>query len=59
MEQIKPCPYCSGEGHAHGDGDTKTSYVMCDLCGSCGPVVQGISKEAREKAIKLWNERAQ
>ena len=59
MEQIKPCPYCSGEGQAHSDGDTMTSFVMCDACGSCGPVIQGIDKAAREKAIVKWNERAQ
>ena len=65
MSEIKPCPFCGGEGiineippHTHMIATWMPdfggeSFIECDGC-TCA-----ISADTKEKAIELWNRRVE
>lgn len=49
---IKPCPFCGGDGRA----DVDCVDVECQQCFARGPVTTGPNHDVnRDKAIRLWN----
>lgn len=53
-EELEPCPFCGGEpSHKH-SWDAHTIECAAENCG-----VQTYIFQDREKAVKLWNTRAQ
>lgn len=60
MSELKPCPFCGGEGElSSGKYDGKdTSYVMCKKCMCRGEFFFVSPKYASEiKAVQAWNRR--
>ncbi|HDR9087326.1 TPA: Lar family restriction alleviation protein [Burkholderia vietnamiensis] len=47
--ELKPCPFCGGDGHVAYRGD---HFVTCRECKAFGP-----DAESDETAIALWNRR--
>lgn len=62
MEELKPCPFCKGDGSISIENTNKIVYGSCWTCGARGPVVQFKVKPTERdiiRAISLWNERVQ
>lgn len=59
---LKPCPFCVGDGEVNLDGP----HVVCSRCGCTGPSVSDEVVERAESddeieatAARLWNARVQ
>lgn len=37
MSELKPCPFCGGDGKERLDDESRPGDVRCSLCGSNGP----------------------
>ena len=61
MDELKPCPFCGGEGELTGE---VRAFVKCTRCRVRGNSFRFILQdedsrnEAVESAIKAWNRRA-
>lgn len=53
MEQLKPCPFCGGEGVLVKDR-TYTYWIRCRKCGVRQPYTK---YNAPYEAIEAWNRR--
>lgn len=59
MDELKPRPFCGGEGRVRIERiaeDEERTYVECLGCEAYGPPIEAPYGE-RETAIALWNER--
>ena len=59
--ELKPCPFCGGEGSLSTNVNAKIIYGSCWVCGARGQVVlykDYPTDEDITEAIKLWSERA-
>lgn len=73
MKEIKPCPFCKGEGnicenhnHHYFEGAVAI-YVECSDCYSSGPIfvypdrfdtLESEIDKAKQRAIEKWNQRS-
>ena len=60
MAELKPCPFCGGDGSLSTNVNAKIVFGSCWDCGARGQVVQykdHLSDEDITKAIELWNGR--
>ena len=53
--ELKPCPFCGGEAHMNGCGNTW--WVSCDTEG-CVCQIGGKLQHTELQAVKAWNKRA-
>lgn len=62
MNELKPCPFCGGDGSFTIDTVEKTVYGSCWTCGARGSGVwykeDYPSVEEVKKAVRAWNRRA-
>lgn len=56
MKEIKPCPFCGGEGEIVSEGKWSV-WVDCQSCGAEGAWVDGNNENAEDNAINKWNMR--
>ena len=60
MTDLKPCPFCGGEGKLviPNPWDPYKAFVRCKECGITGPVVWMVDDEKfKATAVKKWNTR--
>lgn len=60
MAELKPCPFCGGDGSISVSINEKIVFGSCWICGARGPVVQyrdRPSVEDIEQAQANWNQR--
>lgn len=54
MNELKPCPFCSGEAEVLESGHSATFYCWCDSCET-----RGNYYNTEAEAIEAWNSRAE
>lgn len=61
MPELKPCPFCGGEGVITDEdcyGFTSNDWMVC--CENCQTYVGfGLQCETQEEAIETWNRRVE
>ena len=60
MTDLKPCPFCGGEGKLviPDSWDPYKAFVRCKECGITGPTVWMVDDEKfKTTAVKKWNTR--
>ena len=59
MSELKPCPFCGGEGK--GVYDDNGYMVECDKCHADGPFASDryYKDDFKRRAIEAWNARAE
>ena len=55
--ELKPCPFCGREATFWTNADTGGEYAACQSL-SCKTIVETYSYDTKEKAAKVWNNRA-
>lgn len=61
MMEIKPCPFCGGDGAITCNINSKIVFGMCCDCGARGQVVkydEYLTDIDMQEAIERWNRRA-
>lgn len=61
MADLKPCPFCGGDGSLDTHVNAKIVFCSCWVCGARGQAVQykeRLTDEDIAKAIEAWNGRA-
>ena len=60
MDELRPCPFCGGDGSLSVGIEEKTVYGSCWTCGARGSGIRYKNRpsvEDVEKAIRAWNRR--
>lgn len=57
MKEIKPCPFCGGEGEFREEGGWGSMWIECQSCGAEGAWVDGNNGATENDAIDKWNMR--
>ena len=61
MAELKPCPFCGGDGGMTTNVQSKIVFASCWDCGARGRAVRWEDRLTDEKiteAIEAWNRRA-
>lgn len=59
MVDLKPCPFCGGEAELYKHPRAVCFGVICTKCKtSTGMFYSTFDKSAEDKAVELWNRRA-
>lgn len=61
MAELKPCPFCGGDGRLRTNVNAGIVFGSCWVCGARGSVVQytdRLTDSHIQEAIEAWNRRA-
>lgn len=61
MDELKPCPFCGGDGSLSTNVNAKIVFGSCLVCGARGSVIQykdRLTNNHIQEAVEEWNRRS-